>query len=93
MERIVDDPFSVCKGRSGVGSPTPLSKLHAVAMTSPASSSDSSLSQIAGAATSDSTVTGVGANADHASHGSKGKRSPVFKTSSLPLFACSSCFS
>eukprot|EP00108_Taenia_solium_P002837 TsM_000224700 transcript=TsM_000224700 gene=TsM_000224700 len=72
MERIVDDPFSVCKGRSGVGSPTPLSKLHSVAMTSPTSSSDSSLSQTAGATTSDSTGTGAGACADRASHGSKG---------------------
>ncbi|KAL5110343.1 Coronin-1B [Taenia crassiceps] len=72
MERIVDDPFSICKGRSGVGSPTPLSKLHAVAMVSPTSSSDSSLSQTAGATASDTTGTGVGTGADRASHGSKG---------------------
>ncbi|VDM31263.1 unnamed protein product [Hydatigera taeniaeformis] len=71
MERIVDDPFSVCKGRSGVGSPTPLLKLHATTMTSPASSSDSSLSQTAGTTTSDSTGIGISASADRASHGSK----------------------
>ncbi|EUB61949.1 hypothetical protein EGR_03222 [Echinococcus granulosus] len=72
MERLIDDPFSVCKGRSGVSSPTPLSKLRAAAMTSPASSSDSSLSQTAGAAASDSTGTGIGAGADRSLHSSKG---------------------
>nr|CDS17802.1 C2 calcium lipid binding region CaLB [Echinococcus granulosus] len=71
MERLIDDPFSVCKGRSGVSSPTPLSKLRAAAMTSPASSSDSSLSQTAGAAASDSTGTGIGAGADRSLHSSK----------------------
>ncbi|VDK34860.1 unnamed protein product [Taenia asiatica] len=91
MERIVDDPFSVCKGRSGVGSPTPLSKLHSVAMTSPTSSSDSSLSQTAGATTSDSTGTGAGACADRASHGSKGKRAEcrLFMRSGKFLSSCS----
>ncbi|KAM7537544.1 hypothetical protein Aperf_G00000063873 [Anoplocephala perfoliata] len=55
MERIVDDPFSVCKGRSGIGSPVPHSKLRVAA---PASSSDSSLSQTAsGTASSDSGTT------------------------------------
>ncbi|VDO10985.1 unnamed protein product [Rodentolepis nana] len=47
MERIVDDPFSVCKGRSGVGSPMANLKIRTGALTSPASSSDSSISQTA----------------------------------------------
>lgn len=78
MERIVDDPFSVCKGRSGVGSPTPLSKLRTSAMTSPTSSSDSSLSQTAGATTyttaTDSVSSGASANAggDRSSQDLKG---------------------
>lgn len=63
----MDDPFSVCKGRSGVGSPMPLNKLHVETLTSPASSSDSSLSQTAGV-TSDTAAAG-----ERASHqGSKG---------------------
>nr|CDS34685.2 C2 calcium lipid binding region CaLB [Hymenolepis microstoma] len=47
MERILDDPFSICKGRSGVGSPIANLKIRTAALTSPASSSDSSISQTA----------------------------------------------
>ncbi|VDD76807.1 unnamed protein product [Mesocestoides corti] len=63
MERIVDDPFSVCKGRSVISSPVPLPKLSSTALTSPTSSSDSSLSQAAARG---------GGGGDQSSQGSKG---------------------
>uniref|UniRef100_A0A5K3FMN9 C2 domain-containing protein n=1 Tax=Mesocestoides corti TaxID=53468 RepID=A0A5K3FMN9_MESCO len=64
MERIVDDPFSVCKGRSVISSPVPLPKLSSTALTSPTSSSDSSLSQAAARG---------GGGGDQSSQGSKEK--------------------
>ncbi|KAM3172266.1 hypothetical protein ACTXT7_014907 [Hymenolepis weldensis] len=75
MERILDDPFSVCKGRSGVGSPTAHLKVRTAALTSPASSSDSSLSQTDGAtvsiAESGNVLVTTNVSSDRSPHGSK----------------------
>lgn len=80
MERIVDDPFSVCKGRSGISSPIANLKVRAETLASPASSSDSSLSQTAGV-TGSAGETGMNPSAvsstanisrDRSPHGSKG---------------------
>ncbi len=69
MERIVEDPFTVCKGRSALSSPTPISKLRAgaaspvvVGAAAASSSSDSSLSQGV-----------IGGASDTSSQGSKGE--------------------
>ncbi|VDL32687.1 unnamed protein product [Hymenolepis diminuta] len=77
MERILDDPFSVCKGRSGVGSPTAHLKVRTAALTSPASSSDSSLSQTDGAtvsiAESGNVLVTTNVGGDRSPYGSKEK--------------------